>query len=212
MVLERLARSADVRAVSGGALLVAGVVTLMAIITSEALYQDPRAGAYTTHQNEISDLGGAPDPGGLVLQPSATIFNLAMVGSGGLLIGAAYGLRRTAGMRPVVVALLLQGVGDVGVGVFPEDHLVLHRAAALFALLFGGVAAMCSARVSAGPLKYISALMGTAALASLAVLIFAKSSTIYVELGAGGIERWAVYPVTLWQAAFGGYLLGSRPD
>lgn len=212
MTAERLARSADARALAGAALLAAGALTLMAIITSEALYRDSRADAYTTHQNEISDLGGSPEPDGLVLQPSATIFNLAMIGSGGLLLAAAYDLRRTIGMRFVVTALVLQGVGDVGVGVFPEDHQSLHRVFALLALLFGGLAAVSSARVQVGLSRYVSVTLGTAALLSLAILIFAKSSTIYVGLGAGGIERWAVYPVTLWQAAFGGYLLGSRPD
>jgi hypothetical protein len=62
------------RATSGVLLLLAGAAILMGIITAEALYPAP----YHTDANTISDLGGTEPPEGLVLQPSAAIFDATM--------------------------------------------------------------------------------------------------------------------------------------
>ena len=71
------------RALAGSALIAAGAFTLMGIITAEAVYPE----AYATRANDISDLAA---PRGRS-QPSATIFNLAMIAS-----GALFSSRRTA--------------------------------------------------------------------------------------------------------------------
>ncbi|MSQ22635.1 MAG: hypothetical protein EXR53_04925 [Dehalococcoidia bacterium] len=63
--------------VAGTLLLIAGATMLMGIITSEASYSD----LYSTHTNDISDLG-AKRPDGTLLQPSAIIFNASMIISG----------------------------------------------------------------------------------------------------------------------------------
>src|SRR5690349_4261225 len=72
---EHAARStpaADPRSIrlSGALMLCAGAAILMAIITAEALFRAP----YNTSHNEISDLGSTWNPGGIVREPSATIF------------------------------------------------------------------------------------------------------------------------------------------
>ena len=88
MTPSRLVRAA------GAMLFVAGAVILMGIISAEALYPAP----YTTGGNEISDLGGTEPPAAIVLQPSATIFNLTMMAAGALVLAGAaclqLGLRR----------------------------------------------------------------------------------------------------------------------
>jgi hypothetical protein len=59
----------------GAALLIlAGSTILMAIVTGEALFP----AAYTTQQNTISDLGSTWQSGGVVREPSASIFHTAM--------------------------------------------------------------------------------------------------------------------------------------
>ena len=65
--------ASDLR-LGGGLLFVAGATILMGIITAEALYP----GTFSTGANEISDLGGTRPPNSVILQPSATIFNLSM--------------------------------------------------------------------------------------------------------------------------------------
>ena len=66
-------------AVAGVLYSSAGFVLLMGIITAETKY--PIFRHYTTRQ-EISDLGGARPPQGLVTQPSAMIFDTTMLIAG----------------------------------------------------------------------------------------------------------------------------------
>jgi hypothetical membrane protein len=77
---------------AGVLLSVAGAAILMGIITGEALYPAP----YSTATNTISDLGGTmPSEGGLVLQPSAAIFDATMLVTGPMILVAAYLVHRT---------------------------------------------------------------------------------------------------------------------
>jgi hypothetical protein len=79
-------------------LLVAGVTIVMGIITAEALYTAP----YDARM-EISDLGASET--GVILQPSATIFNATMVVAGALIIAGTWfahrALHRDAGHMPL---------------------------------------------------------------------------------------------------------------
>jgi hypothetical protein len=61
--------------------------------------------------------------------------------------------------------------------------------------------------VTTAPFRYVSASFG---LVSLGSLLF-SGPLAASDLGAGGVERWVVYPVVLWVVAFGGYLLGAGP-
>ena len=58
-------------------------------------------------------------------------------------------------------------------------------------------------------LRWLPLALGIVALVALDIVVFGKSTFIYLWLGPGGIERWVSYPVILWQVAFGAYLLGS---
>jgi hypothetical membrane protein len=180
----------------------------MGIITAEALYP----AAYSTHRNTVSDLA-AMRPRNLVLQPSAAIFNWTVIGTGILVITAAYFLHRALSRRGTTVPVALLGVGILGVGIFPGNHLAPHQLASLLAFTAGGAAAILSWKAQPRPLRYLSLLLGAASLLSLVVGIFFITWAPAARLGEGGVERWVVYPVVLWMVIFGASLAsGSRAD
>ena len=202
------------RKATGALLFLAGAVILMGIITAEVLYPAD----YSTAGNTVSDLGGSrPSEGGVVLQPSATIFDATMVVSGVMIVAAAYGLDRSFGRRAVTIPTALLGLGVLGVGIFP-GNTGLHPIFALLAFVSGGVAAILSYKASASPMRYVVVALGAIALLMLVLGIlgapqpdgmglFGNEGPI-AALGPGGLERWVAYPVVLWLAAFGGYLMG----
>lgn len=193
----------------GAALLIlAGTTILMAIVTGEALF----GAAYTTSQNTISDLGSTWQPGDIVREPSATIFNTAMLAGGAMIVAAAATYWRAYRSRSVAIALLALGVGMLGVGSFPGTEIGghpstagLHPPLSMLTFIAGGLCGVLAYRVTTAPFRYVSLTLGLVSLASL-VLSGPLSSS---ELGAGGVERWVAYPVVLWVVAFGGYLLGA---
>jgi hypothetical membrane protein len=180
----------------------AGAIALMGIITAEALYPE----GYSTSQSMISDLGGTEPPEGRVEQPSAAVFDGAMIVGGALIVAAALvtcgALRRHA--FGVFVALL--GVGMLGVGVFPGDTGVPHAVFAQLTFFSGGVAAILSVRVMAAPLRWAAVVLGVVALANLILYMFLGDAYFVAGLGVGGLERWVAYPILLWMLGCGGYL------
>jgi hypothetical membrane protein len=191
---------------AGLAFAIAAAVILMGIITAEALYP----AVYTTHDNEISDLGATRPPDSIIRQPSARIFNATMLMSGALIAAGAYGVHRGIGRRPVTIAMLVIGLSIFGVGVFPGNRAPMHGIFALLAFTSGGVGAILSAKVQEGPAKYLSILLGAVTLAVLAFAMVGSNTVVFEEMGDGGIERWVAYPVVLWLIMFGGYLMGAR--
>jgi hypothetical membrane protein len=191
---------------SGALLLLAGSAVLMGIITAEALYPAP----YSTNRNTVSDLG-AMRPDNIVRQPSAAIFNWTMIAAGLLAIVAAYFMYRALQRWAIAGPVGLLGVGMVGVGIFPGNHLTPHTLFATLAFAAGSIAAILSWKVLSGPLRYICLGLGTAALVSLIAStdLFINSAPV-ARLGEGGIERWIAYCVVLWMVSFGAYLT-SRP-
>jgi len=75
--------------IAGALLFIAGALAFMGIITAETLYP-----GYNTAQNAISDLGASVPPNSIIIEPSATIFNTAMVVSGFLIFIAGYCIYR----------------------------------------------------------------------------------------------------------------------
>ncbi len=193
---------------AGWLLLLAGCAILLGIITAEALYPD----VYTTHDNEISDLGATRPPDSIILQPSARIFDTLMIVTGAMLIASAYELHRAFRARRVTISVGLMGLGILGVGVFPGNYETLHPLMALLAFVSGGIAAILSAHVQQGGLRPVSIGAGAVCLVSLALGLFGSSTSPYEKLGDGGVERWIAYPVVLWMVAFGAYLLASGAE
>lgn len=196
------------RHIAGALLASAGSGVLMAIITAEALYPAP----YDTADNTISDLGATLPPESIILQPSATIFDVAMIVGGIAIITGAFFMHRAFGRKVVAIPLTLFGVGALGVGIFPGNHLGLHQLFAMTAFVSGGVAAVMAAKVLVSPFRELSIIVGTISLVSFLLAMFLVEWAPVAELGEGGIERWIVYPAVLWLTMFGGALMGTRDE
>lgn len=202
-------------AYAGVLLAAAGSVILMGIITAEALYP----ARYTTNSNEISDLGATRPPDSVILQPSATIFDLTMIVTGLAVIAAAVLLMRAGDRRFLTTTVLLNGVGILGVGVFPGNVGSIHPWFALLAFISGGLCGIAGWRARTGPVSWFSLALGAITLGTLLYAMFGGlDAALLADLGDGGTERWIAYPVVLWQVMFGGTLMagskmaGSRPS
>jgi len=195
-------------ALAGLLLSVAGGVILMGIITAEALYP----ATYATGTNEISDLGGTRPPAGIVLQPSATIFDTSMVLVGLLLAAGAIFVQRAFRLRSVSLPIGVLGIAAFGVGIFPGNTGAPHAICAMGTFLAGGIAALTSGRVASGPFRLLLVLLGMITLGVLVTYLLLGDSHPMTPLGVGGIERWIVYPVVIWTIAFGGFLAGRAPS
>lgn len=190
----------------GGTLSVlAGAGILMAIITAEALYP----AAYSTATNAISDLGGTEPPNSVVLQPSATIFDVAMMVAGLFVAVAAGFVQRVYGRRSVTIPMAILGVAAFGVGLFPGDTGTPHALFAMACFVSGGVAAISTAIVVDAGFRYLSLALGAITLLTLSSYLVLGESNPLMALGIGGLERWIVYPIVIWLVAFGGHLLGT---
>jgi hypothetical membrane protein len=193
---------------TGGALLAsAAAMIFLGIITAEAMYP----AAYDTAENTISDLGATLPPHSVILQPSATIFDLTMIASGLAIVAGAYFVHRVFSRKAVTIPLALLGLGALGVGVFAGNHLAPHQSFAMTAFISGGVVAVLATTILAAPLRQISFVLGVASLISFLLAMFFMDWGPVARLGEGGIERWIVYPQILWLATFGGALMGP-PD
>lgn len=188
---------------AGTLLFIAGVVILLGITTAEALYP-----GYSTSQNMISDLGATVPPDSIIIQPSATIFNLTMILSGLCIILSTYFIYRAFRAVSVTSTLFLTGLGVFGVGIFPGNYGDTHAIFALLAFFFGGLAAILSYKVVMPPLRYFFVFLGTISLGDLLLYYMLGQESPFVVFGMGGLERWIAYPVILWILGFGGYLMG----
>lgn len=186
-------------------LFAVGVISFLGVTTAEALYP-----GYSTSSNVISDLGASGPSQSLVVQPSATIFNTALMVCGVLIILAAFFLYRSFGSRAVAISAGLSGVGFLGVGIFPANYGNLHSGFALLTFIVGAVAAILAYKVQTAPFRYFSVVLGLVSLAVLALYFILGDSSPLAGLGKGGMERWVAYPILLWVTGFGGYLLGRR--
>ena len=190
----------------GAGMLLSGAaaVILMGIITAEALYPP----GYSTHGNEISDLGATRPPDSVIHQPSAAIFDGTMLLGGALIVAAALLLRRYVPGRAVPAWLGLFGSSVFLVGLFP-GNTAPHPLVATATFLCAGVAALVTARSQAAPARWVSTALGTVTLASMALGYLLLDWGPVAELGDGGIERWIAYPAVLGLAVFGGTLMSA---
>ena len=136
-----------------GVLIFLGTVgSIMGIIASEALYP----GYHATQM--ISDLG---------VGSTAPIFNASMVFSGVLVLTAVYCLIK-GGVDIWFAALLaVIGLGQAGVGFFPETTGTPHLVAAAVVFLGGCGIAFLSARVFPAPWSWVSMLPASSHLSQL---------------------------------------------
>lgn len=204
-VLSRGLSGLSAMRVGGSILVLAGAIILLGIISAEALYPAP----YSTAANEISDLGGTtPADGGIVYQPSATIFDVSMIVVGVAVIVAGGLIHRGFGRLSVTIPIVVLGLGALGVGVFPGPTGAPHALSAMTTFVAGGIAAITGSRVTAGPFRYLSILLGAVSLLTLVSYMLLGDGSPFAALGLGGLERWIVYPIVIWITAFGGYVAG----
>jgi len=183
--------------VAGTLFFIAATQFVFGVFVSEALYP-----GYSISDNYISDLG---------VGPSALIFNSSIVLLGLLVIIGAYFAQRAFHFDLMTALLTLTAIGAIGVGILTEDFGVLHLVVSAIAFLFGGLSAIFSVICSfvhkfplvKMPFSVISVVLGLMALAALGLF----AGKIYLGLGRGGMERMIAYPLLMWGAGFGGYLI-----
>jgi hypothetical membrane protein len=189
----------DYRKVAGALVFVGGSQFALGMLVAEALYP-----GYSIPQNYISDLGAGP---------SASIFNSSVFLLGLMVVVSAYFVRRSFRNRLVTGLLVLSGAGAMGVGVFPENYPAMHEIVSDIAFIFGGLLPIAACKLVRRPFSYLSAVMGVVSLSAMVLLSaqysFSLGEQYFVGLGPGGMERMIVYPMLLWQVAFGGCLMAS---
>lgn len=191
----------EYRIVAGSLLFLAGTIAFLGIITAEVLYP-----GYSTRQ-DISDLGSTVPPDPVIQEPSATIFNTAMMLTGLLILSGTYLVYRGLDRRLFTALLALLGIGILGVGIFPGNIMPWHGLFALLTFISGGLTVATSSRVVKSPFKYLCLILGVFSLVVLATAVFLVESNPLLFLGSGGVERWVAYPLLIWLIGFGGHLM-----
>ena len=137
------------------------------------------------------------------------IFDTTMLIAGVLLLTGAFALWRLYRHRVLTVVSALYGAGVFLVGNFP-GNTTPHPYVAMIAFIFEALTAIAVFRVTSAPFRFISLGVGLLSLAALIASELGDNSLFVKSIGRGGTERWVVFPIILWLAFFGGYLLASR--
>ena len=189
--------------IAGTLLFLAGIFIIMGIITGETFYPT----VYSTFKNEISDLGGTRPPNSLVYEPSASIFNFTMLGTGIMIFIASLFIHQQFKKWLFTIPLTIFAIGVFGVGIFPGHVVFWHGIFALITFTFGSITCITAFKIVPPPLRYVGICIG------MMSLIFLYGANIFIPyLGAGGTERWVAYPVVFWLIGFGGFLLGIKVE
>jgi hypothetical membrane protein len=187
--------------IAGVLLFLSGTFIIMGIITGEIFYPS----GYSTHVNDISDLGGTRPPNSIVYQPSALIFDTTMLVTGLMIFAASVLVHLYFKKWLSTIPLSILGLGVFGVGVFPGYVEFWHGLFSFITFVSGGVACIMAFKIFPAPYRYVGIGFG------LISLLFLFRSTYFIPfLGSGGTERWVAYPIILWLTGFGGYLLGLK--
>lgn len=175
------------------------------------------ASPYSFVNNVISDLGnsGCGQYGAsYVCSPGHDLMNISFVVLGlGMLLGSALVYQEFKRSRLSFIAFTLLGLGGVGtalVGIFPENTIgIMHGIGAFLALGIGNLAILLLAFAvrQARPLFRIYTGL-TGAVTLLAFGLFLSGN--YLGLGAGGMERLAGHPQTIWLTLLGLYMTATR--
>lgn len=182
---------------AGSLLIISGILVIMGIVTGEFYFR-----GYSIRKNPISDLGQRTDPVNTSIK-SAIIFNAAMIIAGIAVALSAYFLHAAHYKNVIVVPLAIHGIAIMGIGIFNSNISGVHAFFAVATFLSGEFVAIASFSTSNGPAKYIFATLG------ITSFIFLIGHPLFSKImGAGGAERWIVYPTTIWLIAYGAYLLG----
>jgi hypothetical membrane protein len=168
---------------------------------------------YSLARDTISDLGNTAcgtfnarfvcSPLHGLMNASFIVLGVAMT-AGSILIS-----RQSARSRAATVgfaAMAVSGIGVIIVGIFPENSVsAFHGLGAAISFTIGNAALiiMAAAPMMPAALRVYSLLSG--ALALLALVSY--SSSHYLGLGEGGMERVVAYPQVVWLIVIGIFLL-----
>jgi len=175
-----------------GALIFLGTMwLLMAIVVSEVLYP----GYHDTQM--ISDLG---------IGSTSLIFNASIIFCGILIIAAAYLLQKAGTDIWFSALMAMIGIGEVCVGLFPEDTGTPHIISASIVFLCGCIIAIVSFRVFPSPWAWFSGAIGIIVLAAI-ILFIVKYN---LGLSSGGMERIIAYPLLFWALGSSAFLMAPE--
>jgi hypothetical membrane protein len=186
--------------VAGILYTIAGLVTILSVTISEALYPN-----YSVHSNTISDLSAIGAPTQLI------------EGSDGLLravcfLLGGYLLFRKTGKRGPMLAFVMVGVGTSLATFSPENfNVAIHSIGAVITFFSAVVIMFYSYRIIQSPFRYFSVCFAVITLAATLILFLGYSSPFVQQtLGPGGWERVIAHPILIWSIGFGSYLLSMR--
>jgi len=184
---------------SGALFTLAGMMTLLVVTISEALFPN-----YSVHSNTISDLAA-------IGAPTAPIEDAEGLFRAFCLLAGGYLLFRRTGKRGQMTLFLLPGIGMLFATLSPENFNVTIHSIGAVITFFGGVATMVySYRIVRSPFRYLSVFLGLLSLTATLVLFLGYNAPIVQQtLGPGGWERVIAYPILIWLVGFGSYLLAS---
>jgi hypothetical membrane protein len=178
------------------------------------------AATYTTHyswlHNTISDLGNTacgPYGSRLVCSPQHWLMNVSFMVLGVTMIAGAsliyQEFRENTGSLIGFSAMALSGLGSILVGLFPENTIgQLHATGAELVFIVGSLGLIVLSRSLTLPkiLRLYTLLSGVIGL--IALVFFTTSH--YLGLGIGGMERVVAYPQTMWLIVFGMYISSNH--
>ncbi len=194
------------RTLSGSLIFIGAAQCVLALLVAEALFP-----GYSVANNAISDLGAycrANNTTCQIYQPSATIFNVAVLVLGTTTIVGAFFGRHILRTTPAVF-IVLAGAGAIGVGLFPETSGGFHTAVSYMTFGFGSLAVLSFAALGRGPFRYLSGALGIIAVAASILLASGHLPLdgTWHGLGYGAVERLIAYPLLIWLLGLGGSLL-----
>jgi hypothetical membrane protein len=198
LTVGRGTEAVDARAAAGLLLIALGASFLTVTMLAASI-----APAYDFNAAAISDLG--------VIDETAAVFNVLLVGVGAINIGAGVLLYRWHHRTWILAMYLLGGIGAAGAGLVPLDTSDFHSLFALFGFVFFNLEAIATGSVVRGPMRPVSFAAGLMGLIYVVVMVIgdAGNAAIFGAIGHGGSERMIVYPAMLWTLAMGGYLIGG---
>lgn len=191
--------------VVGMLFFLAGATVLLGILTAEIFYPVN----YSISKNMVSNLGATRPPDSIIRQPSADIFDISLIVAGLMIFLGTVFLHKFHAGKLIIFSIGFLGLGTFGVGIFPAFHAIAHPLVALVAFLAGGVSAIASSKIIKQPFAFLSILLGVLSLTFLFLGLFFPQRIVPI-FGAGGTERWVLYPIMLWLIGFGGYEMGRK--
>jgi hypothetical membrane protein len=207
-----MANPARILKIAGALAFAAATQWALLVVVAQTQYPN-----YSTQRNFLSDLGATCHSGlaaapCVIVSPASQIWNATLSLMGLLSLVSAILLYRATRRSAVSVLFGVFGLGTLIAGIVPETLLSVHELGSLAAFVAGSIAAMLAFRVISAPLKYFSLTLGLLSFVGIIPLMFQgpfyRWNGIF-GLGLGGIERMVVYPLIIWELAFGAYLMSG---